>query len=153
MGVYSRVESNTVRKVFIIQMWLYKGISPIVICSATNKGQLISMSFWYLIFSQKTNKKIQFYYYGTTSRIVFVRFLGELKTPKWHFEINWPIVTLWVPNQKYLNIPKPTQTQNMGLGITLGYIHFGYPFLTLLVTVSIVFTSSSSFQSFKLNKL
>ena len=27
----------------------------------------------------------------TSSRIVFVRFLGELKTPKGHFEINWPL--------------------------------------------------------------
>ena len=50
------------------------------------------MSFWYLQFSQKTNEKIRLYYYGTSSRIVFVRFLGELKTPKRHFEINWPLV-------------------------------------------------------------
>ena len=27
-----------------------------------------------------------------SSRIVFVRFLGELKKPKRHFEINWPLV-------------------------------------------------------------
>ena len=47
------------------------------------------MSFWYLQFSQKTNETIQFYYYGTSSRIVFVRFLGELKTLKRHYEINW----------------------------------------------------------------
>ena len=40
------------------------------------KGQLISK--WYLQFSQKTNKKIQLYYYGTSSQIVFVQFLGEL---------------------------------------------------------------------------
>ena len=49
------------------------------------------MSFWYLQFSQKTNKKIRLYYYGISSRIVFVRFLGELKTQKRHFEINWPL--------------------------------------------------------------
>ena len=50
------------------------------------------MSFWYLRFSQKTNEKIRLYYYGTYhSRIVLVRFLGELKTPKRHFEINWPL--------------------------------------------------------------
>ena len=44
------------------------------------------MSLWYLEFSQKTND-----YYSTSSRIVFVRFLGEFKTPKRHFEINWPL--------------------------------------------------------------
>ena len=32
------------------------------------------------------------FYYGTSSQTVFVRFLGELKTPKRHFEINWPLV-------------------------------------------------------------
>ena len=47
------------------------------------------MSFWYLQFSQKMNEKNQLY--GTSSRIVFVRFLKELKTPKRHFEINWPL--------------------------------------------------------------
>ena len=31
---------------------------------------------------------------GTSSRIVFVHFLGELKTPKRHFEINWPLVDM-----------------------------------------------------------
>ena len=50
------------------------------------------MSFWYLQFSQKMNEKNWLYYYGTSSRIVFVRFLGEWKTPKIHFEINWPLV-------------------------------------------------------------
>jgi hypothetical protein len=49
------------------------------------------MSLWYLQFSRKTNKKIRLYYYGTSSPILFVRFLGELKTPKIHFEINWPL--------------------------------------------------------------
>ena len=49
------------------------------------------MYFWYLQFSQKTSKKIRLYYYGTSSWIDFVRFLGELKTPKRHFEINWPL--------------------------------------------------------------
>ena len=38
------------------------------------------------------NKKNQLFYYGTSSRIIFVRFLGELKSPKRHFEINWPLV-------------------------------------------------------------
>ena len=52
------------------------------------------MSFWYLHFSQKTNKKVQLYYYNTSSLIVFIRFLGELKTPKRHFEINWTLVSV-----------------------------------------------------------
>ena len=49
------------------------------------------MSFWYLQFSQKTNEKIPLYFFSTLSQIVFVHFLGELKTPKRHFEINWPL--------------------------------------------------------------
>jgi hypothetical protein len=49
------------------------------------------MSFWYLQFSLKTNEKNWLYYYGTSSRIVFVHFLGELKTPKRYFEINLPL--------------------------------------------------------------
>ena len=40
------------------------------------------ISFLFLQFSQKTKKKIRLYYHGTSSRIVFVYFLGELKTPK-----------------------------------------------------------------------
>ena len=58
---------------------------------SAGKGQLISKCLvgnGYLQFSQKTNEKIRLYYYGTSSRIVFVCFLGELKTPKRHFEIN-----------------------------------------------------------------
>ena len=49
------------------------------------------MSFWYLQFSQK-GTKIRLYNHGTSSRIIFIRFLGELKTRKGHFEINWPLV-------------------------------------------------------------
>ena len=40
------------------------------------------MSFRYPQLSQKKNEKIRLYYYGTSSLIFFVRFLGELKTPK-----------------------------------------------------------------------
>ena len=45
------------------------------------------MSFWYLQVSQKRNKKIWLYYYGASSQIVFVLFLGELKTPKRHSKL------------------------------------------------------------------
>ena len=48
------------------------------------------MSFWYLQFSQKTNEKIWLYYYGTQVEL-FLFLFGELKTPKRHFEINWPL--------------------------------------------------------------
>ena len=44
-----------------------------------------------LQFAQKMNKKFRHYYYGTSRRIVFIHFFWELKTPKRHFEINWPL--------------------------------------------------------------
>ena len=47
------------------------------------KGQLISKCLFGIFNSpKKWTKKIRLYYYGTSSRIVFVHFLGELKTPK-----------------------------------------------------------------------
>ena len=53
------------------------------------KGQLISKCLFGVFNSlKKRTKTIRLYYYGTSSRIIFVRFLGELKTPKRHFEIN-----------------------------------------------------------------
>ena len=52
------------------------------------------MSFWYLQFFQKRTKKFKPNYYGTSSRIIFIRFLKELKTPKRHFETNWPLTWL-----------------------------------------------------------
>ena len=44
-------------------------------------------SSWH--FFQKTNERIQFYFYDTSGWLVFVCFLEELKTPKSPFEINW----------------------------------------------------------------
>ena len=53
------------------------------------KGQLISKSLFGIFNSPKNErKKNPLYYYGTSSRIVFICILGELKTPKRHFEIN-----------------------------------------------------------------
>ena len=47
------------------------------------KGQLISKCLFGIFNSpKKQTKKIQLYNYGTSCRIVFVRFLGEFKTPK-----------------------------------------------------------------------
>ena len=60
----------------------------------TFKGQLISEClFWYLQISQKTNKTIQLCHYDISSWIVFVHFLGQLKTPKRHIEINRPLAS------------------------------------------------------------
>ena len=53
------------------------------------KVSYFEMSFWHPQFSQKTNEKIQiYYYYDTSSRFVFTHFLGELKTLRRYFEIN-----------------------------------------------------------------
>ena len=56
-----------------------------------HKGQLISKYLFGMYISSilpKNEQIIRLYYYGTSSRIVFVRFWGELKTPKRHFESN-----------------------------------------------------------------
>ena len=55
----------------------------------TNKAR----TFWYPQFSQKTNEKNWLYYYGASSQIVFIRYLGELKTWKIHFKVKWPLVS------------------------------------------------------------
>ena len=52
----------------------------------------------------KNEQKIRLYYYGTSSRIVFVRFLEELKTLKRHFEINWPLVVLPNDDEDVFNV-------------------------------------------------
>ena len=62
------------------------------------------MYFRYVQFFQKTNEKIQPNCYGTSSRIVFVRFLEELKTSKRHFEINWPLVVLPNDDEDVFNV-------------------------------------------------
>ena len=57
------------------------------------EGQLISKCFLGIFNPpKKLTKKLDFTtYYGTSSRIVFVHFLGEVETPKRHLEINWPL--------------------------------------------------------------
>ena len=45
-------------------------------------------TFCYPQFFQKKREKNQQNYYDTSGRIVFIRFLKELKTQKRHFEIN-----------------------------------------------------------------
>jgi hypothetical protein len=62
------------------------------------KSQLISKCLFGIFNSpKKRTKKFDFTkYYGTSTRIVFVHFLGELKTSKIHFEINWPLVWTWI---------------------------------------------------------
>jgi hypothetical protein len=51
--------------------------------SIENKGQSFSKCLFGIFSSSKNEQKND-----TSSRIVFVRFLEELKTPKRHFEIN-----------------------------------------------------------------
>ena len=81
------------------------------------------MSFWYLQFSQKTNKKIRLYYYGTSSRIVFVRFLKELKTPKRHFEINWPLVPRICRNRRWISAFKRAHFLSIMMKIEAFTVH------------------------------
>ena len=55
-------------------------------------GQLISKRLFGIFHSSKNwTKKFLPNYYGTSSRIVFVHFLEELKTQKRHSKINWPL--------------------------------------------------------------
>ena len=49
------------------------------------------MSFWCLQFFQKTNENNSAWGIIVLKSNFFVRFLGELKIPKIHFEINWPL--------------------------------------------------------------
>ena len=49
------------------------------------------MSFWCLQFSQKTNENNSTYGTIVVKLKFFVRSLGELKIPKRHLEINWPL--------------------------------------------------------------
>ena len=70
----------------MVQFLSASGTSFLVVVT---KGQLISKCFLLSSILPKTEQKIWLYYYGTSSRIVFVRFLGELKTSKIHSEINW----------------------------------------------------------------
>ena len=60
----------------------------VIFGNALLKVSIFEMSFWYLQFFLKLNKKIRPNDYGTSSRIVFIRFLEESKTPIRHFEIN-----------------------------------------------------------------
>ena len=59
---------------------------------AITKGQLISKGLVGILnSSKKWMKKFDLQYYDTSGRLVFIRFLEELKTPKSPFEINWPL--------------------------------------------------------------
>ena len=49
------------------------------------------MSFWCLQFYQKTNENNSTWGTIEVKSNFFARFLGELKIPKRHFEINWPL--------------------------------------------------------------
>ena len=49
------------------------------------------MVFGVFDFLQKMNERIQLYFYDTSSRLVFARFLEEIEDTKNHFEIIWPL--------------------------------------------------------------
>ena len=53
-----------------------------------------SPSSWHLLHNVKSTVKSSSIY--TSSRIVLVPFLEELKTPKRHFEINWPLNKIFI---------------------------------------------------------
>ena len=58
-----------------------------------SKGQKLSKWFFQVdVSSKKTNERILLYYYETSGWLVFIRFWRKSKTPKRHFEINWPLV-------------------------------------------------------------
>ena len=70
------------------------------------------------ILLKNQRKKSRLYYYGTSSRIVFVRFLGELKTPKIHFEINRPLVEmLHIPMVGTLDLKKNIEAALENTGV------------------------------------
>ena len=52
------------------------------------KGQIISKCLFGIVISTKKQKENLTLLHDTASRIIFVRFLGEVKTSKRHFEIN-----------------------------------------------------------------
>ena len=85
------------------------------------------MSFLFLQFFQKTNEKQFDLRYRSTVRskffVFFVRFLEELKRPKFPFEINWPLAT----QEKGLEcgirtVPPGCQFCNVWLGLELRWI-------------------------------
>ena len=60
------------------------------------------------ILPKNEQKKIRLYYYGTSSWIVFVRFLGELKALKRQFEIKWALQIKKTNEIFYENLYKNT---------------------------------------------
>ena len=79
---------------------------------------------------------IAIYYNGTLSQIVFVRFLGELKTPKRHFEIKWPLKPLVSETVDILIIFKmfwTESTENLSILIWKKNL-YGLTFILCLVT-------------------
>ena len=90
-------------KICLLSLKLHPYSSWVLMADGRTKGWLI----WKCLFGifnspKKMNEKIRLYYYGTSSWIVFVRFLGELKTPKRHFEINWPLLNESISGSAFL---------------------------------------------------
>ena len=61
----------------------HSACTEVVTTKVTCKGQIISKCILVSsIFSKKTNERIRLYYYETSSRLVFVRFWGEIEDTK-----------------------------------------------------------------------
>ena len=73
-------------------------------------GQLISKGLFATLNSSKKPKRNQLYYYDISGWIVFVHFLEEFKTPKRHFEINWPLANCQENKKKCNVLPLGTKS-------------------------------------------
>ena len=71
------------------------------------------MSFWCLQFSQKTNENNSTWGTIVVKSNFFVHFFGrieEMKIPKRHFEINWPLSTVFWTGSSYICSTKSNST-------------------------------------------
>ena len=89
------LDSDTIRTVNCFQNLFFdnQNIWTKMFCSAF-------IEFWG---GKEKTFKVRLYCYGTSSRIIFVHFLGELKTPNKTFQINWPLVWLQKLNLKTIS--------------------------------------------------
>ena len=85
-----------------------------------DKGQVITKYLFGTFNSPQKRTKNLIYYYGTSSRIVFVRFLGEVKTPKINFETNWPLARNVIKWGDFVRLLWPSQ--NIWTLIPLMYV-------------------------------
>ena len=82
------VNAVHLHSVSISRIYVSKELFVIWIAIVIDNGGQLILNCLFDIFKilPKNERKSSTYYYGTSSRIVFVPFLGELKTPKRHLE-------------------------------------------------------------------